>query len=291
MTRVASAAPEGPGVSPLLAEAEIRFTGAVDPSSLAAGERLVLAPAASLRAALEAVESEEGAGALAERVAASLSVDEGARRAVLRPAAALRARAPYVLVLSSRVRDAAGRPVLDPEGRQRPFVALFETGAVPGPPPRPVLTEVRADADTPEAGGEYVEVANLGEGALDLFGWKLAKRSASGALSSCLLSPPEEDLVPAGGVALLVGGAYDDRYPVPAGTPVVACGTTALLGGIANDRAPEILLVDPAGEIASSFGAGAVAPRCPGAAIRVEVEGPDAPSNLACAEDGGSPGW
>jgi hypothetical protein len=290
LTRVVSAAPEGPGISPALAEAEIRFTGPVDEASLEDGARLVLVPASALRAALVAVESDEGAGALGERVAASLSLDDGGRRVVLRPAAALRAHLPYALVLSSRARAADGRPVLDPEGRQRPFVCAFETGAAPGPPPRPVLTEVRADAETPEAGGEYVEIANLGEGDLDLFGFRLAKRTSSGALSSCALAPRPEDAVPPGGLAIAVGGAYDGRYALPAGTPVVPCGAVALLGGIANDRAPEILLVDPAGEIASSFGAGGGAPMCVTAAVRVEPEGPDAPWNLACAEGEGTPG-
>lgn len=290
LTRVLSASPEGTGISPVLAEAEVRFTSPVDAASVERGGRLVLVPAAALRAALEAVESDEGGDGLGERVAASVSLDDGGRRAVLRPAVALRAHAPYALVLSSRTRDAGGRPVLDPEGRQRPFVSSFETGAAPGPPPRPVLTEVRADAETPEAAGEYVEIANLGEGRLDLFGWRLAKRTASGALSSCLFAPREEDLVAPGALALATGGAYDGRYALPAGTPVVACGASALLGGIANDRPPEILLVDPAGEVASSFGVGGGAPRCAAAAVRVDPEGPDAPANLACAEGEGSPG-
>ena len=263
----------------------------MEAASLEDGERLVLVHAAALRAALEAVESDEGAAALAGRVPAALSLADGGRRAVLRPAAALRAHAPYVLVLSSRARDESGRPVLDPEGRQRPYVCAFETGAAPGPPPLPVLTEVRADAETPEAGGEYVEIANLGEGPLDLFGWRLAKRTSSGALSSCPLAPREEDVVEPGGLALAAGGAYDGRYALPAGTPVVPCGAAALLGGIANDRAPEILLVDPAGEVASSFGAGGVAPRCLEAALRLDPEGPDVASNLACAGEGSPGTW
>ena len=117
--------------------------------------------------------------------------------------------------------------------------------ARPGPPPRAVLTEVRADAETPEAGGEYVEVANLGEGTLDLSGWRLAKRTATGALSSCTVSAPPADAVAPGGVALVAGGAYDGRYALPDGRRVLACGATALLGGIANDRPPELLLLDP----------------------------------------------
>ncbi len=287
-TRVIGVEPAGGVVAPELPAAAITFSAPVSAEGLRDGRRLLLVPADALRAALDAVESEDGAPAPTEAVTASVAVEGGGTRAVLRPAAPLRARAAYALVLSSRVRDAEGRPVLDAEGRRRPSVATFETGAAAGPPPWPTLTEIRADAATPEAGGEYVELANLGEGPLDLYGHRLAKRTATGAIASCAL-PPDAVVAP-GAVALVVGGAYDGRYALPAGVALLACGGAALLGGLANDRPPEVLLLAPDGAVAASLGQGGIAPLCPAAAVRLDPAGPDEASNLACAEGEGTPG-
>ncbi len=283
--RVLGASPQGGGVSPL-ASAEVRFSDPVDPAGLLDGRRLVLAPASLVHDATDAVESDAGAGALPGAVECEIALADGGRRLVLSPLVPLRAYTPHALVLSSRVRAADGRQVLDPDGRRRTFVSSFETGAPVGPPPLPSLTEVRADAATPEAGGEYVEVANLGGGALDLSGWSLSKRTGSGALSSCTMVAPGAVLAP-GGVALVAGGAYDGRYDLPAGVPILTCGSSALLGGIANDRPPEILLANPLGEIAATFGA-AGAPVCPASAERIDPAAPDEAANIACTE--GSPG-
>jgi hypothetical protein len=290
LPRVVGASPTGAGVPPELDVAEVWFSEPVDPSSAVSAVRVVLAPAAALRAALAAVDADAGAESLPERVPAVVTLAEGGRRLVVRPTAPLHARASYALVLSSRLRAPDGRPVLDADGRSRPSVTAFETGAAAGPPPRPVVSEVRADAETPEAGGEYVELANRGEGTLDLTGFRLAKRSAAGALTSCALVPAPDERVAPGGRALVVGGAYDGRYATPAGTALVTCGASALLGGIANDRAPEILLVDPDGAVVSSLGAGGVAPGCAFAVERIDDDAPDGPENLACALDEGTPG-
>ena len=235
---------------------------------------------------IAAVESEAGASGAGVAVFAAL--EDGGRRVVLRPEAPLRSFTGYALVLSSRASAADGRPVLDLDGRRRTFVASFETGAADGSPPAPALTEVRSDAETPEAGGEYVEVANLGQGPLDIGGFRLAKRTATGALSSCAISAPTGGAVVApGAVALVSGGAYDGRYPLPAGVAVLACGTTALLGGIANDRAPEILLLDRLGTTVATLGANG-ARICAVALEKIDAAGLDALTNLACTA--GSPG-
>ncbi len=283
--RVLGASPEGGEVS-TLATAEVRFSEPVDPTGITDGSRLVLAPASVLAEAAAALESEAGAAALAGAVECAVALADGGRRVVLSPATPLRAYTPYALVLSSLIRAADGRPVLDPDGRRRTFVSRFETGAPEGQPPLPSLTEVRADAATPEAGGEYVEVANLGGGALDLEGWRLSKRTGTGALVSCAISAAGASVAP-GGVALVAGGSYDGRYELPPGVAVLGCGATALLGGIANDSAPEILLANPLGEVAATFGAGG-APICPAAAERIDPAGPDDSANIACT--GGSPG-
>ena len=151
------------------------------------------------------------------------------------------------------------------------------------PHPGPVLTEVLADADSPEAGGEYAEVANLGTGDADLVGYSLAKRSASGSFTRCPLVASAGGPVPPGGHALVVGGSYDGRYPLPAGTPVYRCGATALDGGLANDRAVALALEDPLGQLVSAMGVAEPAPRCTqGSLERIHPGGPDAASNLAC---------
>lgn len=282
--RVLGASPEGRGV-PTTAAAELRVSAPVDPAGLLDGRRLVLAEAAALRDVLAAVESDEGAAGAGVAVHAALA--DGGRRVVLRPVAPLRARTAHALVLSSRALAADGRPILDPDGRRRSFVASFETGAPEGPPPLPVLTEVRADAATPEAGGEYVEVANLGPGQLDLGGWRLGKRTATGALAWCTVSAPAAAALAQRGVALLVGGAWDGRHPLPAGVPALACGGSALLGGLANDRAPALVLADPLGEVQATLGARG-SRLCPRALERLDPSGPDEAWNLGCTE--GTPG-
>jgi hypothetical protein len=93
-----------------------------------------------------------------------------------------------------------------------------------------------------------------------------------------------------GGVALLVGGAYDGRYPLPPGISAFPCGATALLGGLANDRPPEVLLIGADGTTLATFGQGGIAPLCPAAAVRLDPAAPDEAWNLACAEGEGSPG-
>ncbi|MGA8893539.1 MAG: lamin tail domain-containing protein, partial [Anaeromyxobacteraceae bacterium] len=165
------------------------------------------------------------------------------------------------------------------------------TAATGAPVARLALTEVLADASTPQAGGEYVEVANLGSGDADLTGHHLAKRSASGAVSRCTLEP-QGGTLPAGAHGLVVGGGWDGRYKVPAGVPLFRCGATSLAGGLADDRAPALALESPSGAVLSGLGWAAPGIRCAGRSIeRVHPEGEDATANLACAAEApGTPG-
>jgi hypothetical protein len=284
LPRIVGALPGGEDV-PTTAVARIRFSAPIDPAGLLDGRRLVVAEAADLAAVLDAIEGEEGARGVG--LPARAALEGGATAVTLRPETPLRAHLGHVLVLSSRVRAADGRPVLDPEGRHRVFVATFETGAGEGPPPVPVLTEVRAVAEPPAAGGEYVEVANLGAGTLDLRGWRLGKRTGSGALTWCSIQGAASDAIAPGGVGLVVGGAWDGRYALPAGVPVLRCGASALDGGLADDRAPDLVLADPLGDVVATLGEGG-APTCAVALERVAPEGPDEEENLVCTE--GSPG-
>jgi len=163
--------------------------------------------------------------------------------------------------------------------------------ATGSPAPRVVLTEVLADAASPQAGGEFVEIANLGSGDADLTGWKLAKRSTSGAISRCTLEPGGGALPP-GGHGLVVGGGWDGRYPMPAGVPLFHCGATSLAGGLADDRAPSIALESASGAVVSGFGWAGPSLRCTGRSTeRIQPGGEDVASNLACAKEApGTPG-
>jgi hypothetical protein len=87
----------------------------------------------------------------------------------------------------------------------------------------------------------------------------------------------------------VVGGAWDGRYALPPGVALLRCGAAALLGGIANDRPPEILLLDPAGAIVATIG-GAGAPVCAAALEKADPAGADEPANLSCSEGEGTPG-
>ncbi len=170
----------------------------------------------------------------------------------------------------------------DLAANRSPWGPWREATTLPGVP-RPVLTEVLADAATPEAGGEYAEVANIGTADADLAGHALAKRTASGSFVRCTLEPLGGS-IPPGGHALVVGGAYDGRYPLPVAAALYRCGASALLGGLANDRAPALQLEAPGGEVLSSFGMAAPSLRCTARSVeRIHPAGPDATTNYACA--------
>lgn len=159
------------------------------------------------------------------------------------------------------------------------------------PVARPQITEVLASATSPQAGGEYAEVANLGSGGTDLAGFKLAKRSASGAVSRCTIAPGGPVLAP-GAHGLVVGGAWDQRYAAAGGVPVYHCGASSLLGGIPDDQPPALALESPAGALVSGFGWAQASTRCTGRSTeRIHPAGPDATVNYACATASpGTPG-
>jgi hypothetical protein len=284
LPRVVGVSPAGPEVEATLARVSVTFSAAVGPAGLTDGRRLLLVPEALATAARTAVESEAGAAGFDGAAPGQVALEAGGTRAALRLSAPLHARTSYVLLVSSRLRAAGGEPVLDAAGRRRATEVRYLTGASPGPSGRPVLTEMRVDAAAPEAGGEYVELQNLGPGPLDLFGLRLSKRTPTGGVSSCTLG---EATAAPGSAALVVGGAYDGRYALPAGTPVVTCGTSALLGGLSNDHPPALELSDGAGTVLSTLGAAGV-PRC-ATVVRLDPEGPDALENLACGEDDAAP--
>jgi hypothetical protein len=285
MVRVVEATPTGPGVAADV-EPTLRFSGPIAPDGLLDGRRFALVQGADLRAALEALESEEAGEGVAQP-AGTVLLEDSATRLRFRPSGPLPPGSAWALLLSSRARSADGRYVLDVEGRMRPTVVEFTVAALP--PPTVLLTEVLADAATPEAGGEYAEVLNLGPGPLDLAGWRFEKRTTAGAWSGCNIGEGAGGPVAVGAVALVVGGAWDGRYPLPGVTATYPCGATSLAGGIANDRPPELRLLDPSGAPAAHLDAAAV-PACAGA-LEADPLPPESGEGAACCRcTEGSPG-
>jgi hypothetical protein len=280
-TRIAGWSPSGSG-APRDPVVTVTFTA---PIGLAGGTLVALGRAADARALARALEAGEPPGPLAIPCDAA-PADDG-RRLELRPRSRLGGGAAFVLVVPPTLKDAEGRPVLDPDGYRRTFLGSFTT--VPGPPPRPAITEVRAVAAPPQAGGEYVEVLNLGEEPLDLSGWRLEKRTGTGSLAGCLVATAALALPP-GRFGLITSEAWDGRYPGAAGAVRFGCGGATLAGGLADDRAPEVRLLDPAGAPLATFGQAGSAPLCPAAVERIDLTGPDLAANLACAVGEGTPG-
>jgi hypothetical protein len=286
LPRIVSAAPSGivpaEGV-----RAEFTASHPLSPEGIVDGRRVAICRADDLAAVKKLAGQAGGLGPGAPVLAARSELEDGDRRIVVVPAAPLVPGARYAALLAPGVRASDGRPVLDPEGRQRPVVVEFEVApAAPGAPPpvHAAIVEVLSDAATPEAGGEYVEVLNLGDQPLDLAGFRLAKAGASGGtFTRCAIAPRLGGPVPPGGVAFVAGGAYDGRYALAAGTVVYGCGTSSLAGGLANDRPPALQLEDPAGGVVSSIGIAEPAPRCAGEAVaRLDPAGPDEAANFGC---------
>jgi hypothetical protein len=284
-TRIAGWSPSGTGVA-RSAMVTVDFTGPIAADGLAEGRLVALARATDARAVAHALESGEAPGPLA--LACESALSGGGRRIELRPGAPLAGGTAFAVLVAPTLRDTEGRPVLDPDGRRQTFVGSFST--VAGPPPHPVLTEVRAVATAPQAGGEYVELLNLGEEPLDLSGWRLEKRTGSGSLAGCTVDAAAVALPP-GQFGLIASGAWDGRYPIPDGTVRFSCGASTLAGGLADDRPPEVRLLDPSGALLATFGEDGVAPRCPAAVERIDPIGTDQPAGFACALEQGTPGW
>jgi hypothetical protein len=289
LPRITGWAPQGGEVA-LDAEAQVELSAPAGPAGVLDATRVALARATDAKAVAAAVARDGGLGPGDPVIPCEIALVEGGRRIVLTPRAPLSPGLAHVVVVGP-LHDADGHPILDPDGRRRTFLGPFRTVALPpGPPPVPVLTEARAVAASPAAGGEYAEVQDRGAGPLNLDGWRLEKRGASGAFSGCLLSLAEGGPVPPGGFALLTGAGWDRRYAVPPGTPRYACAGATLAGGLADDRPVDLRLLDPAGLVRTTLGA-AGAPRCPAALERLDPAGPDAPGNLGCTEGEGTPGW
>jgi hypothetical protein len=127
LARVITMSPSGV-VAPDAVTVEIAFSAPLDRAWIEGGRWFALCRQEDLRDVLRAIESEEGLGSAAPVVAARVELIDGGTRAILRPEGALTPEQSWAAVLSSRVRSADGRPVVDAEGKARSVAVLFATG-------------------------------------------------------------------------------------------------------------------------------------------------------------------
>jgi hypothetical protein len=141
-----------------------------------------------------------------------------------------------------------------------------------------------ATGTTGAAADEFVELYNAGASAVDVSGWKVVYRSASGTSDTTLATVPAGTSIAAGGFYLLGGSGY-----AGAATPDQSFGTgLASTGGAVGVRDASANLVDGAGwgtaTNALVEGAAAAAPPAtasPGSSIVRLPDGHDTDSNAA----------
>jgi hypothetical protein len=98
---------------------------------------------------------------------------------------------------------------------------------------------------TGSAGNEFVEVANVGTASVDVGGFRLVYRSASGTSDVALATIPAGTTIAAGGYYLFGGGSYSGA---PAADQSFSFGLAATGGGVG--------LRDAAGTLVDSVGYG-----------------------------------
>jgi hypothetical protein len=133
------------------------------------------------------------------------------------------------------------------EDGQTPLAAFaLETH---GDGPWVALTEVLANPVGLEPAQEFVELANLGDEAVDLTGWSLADEADGAPLPAGTTLGPDE-------VALLVADGYDPDAPgdSPAALDarIVRLGRSLGAQGLRNSG-EAVFLLDPAGTVVSSY--------------------------------------
>ena len=120
------------------------------------------------------------------------------------------------------------------------------------------------------AADEFVELANVGNGAADVGGYKVAYRSATGSSDVTLATIPEGTTIPAGGFYLLGGSAYSGS----------AAADQSFSGGLAS-AGGGLGLRDATGALVDSVGWG-------DGTTNVFVESHPAPAPPATAAPGSS---
>jgi lamin tail-like protein len=124
------------------------------------------------------------------------------------------------------------------------------TCAIPEEPPPPagaarLTVNEFSTGVTGALGNEFVEIANAGDAAADVGGFKLVYRSASGTSDVTLATIPAGTTIPAGGFYLLGGNAYAGSH---AANQSFSFGLSSTAGGIG--------LRNTAGSLVDSVGYG-----------------------------------
>ncbi|HOX47136.1 MAG TPA: Ig-like domain-containing protein [Myxococcota bacterium] len=250
----------------------------------------------------------------------------------LTPAGPLLAGAAYWVLVSSAVTDQASNPlvaelVLDENGRvvsprghasHRFQVragggeqtdggpdggpdggAWTEAGPADGPAPaalRLAWSEVLANPAGDEAAGEYLELASLETGPVELAGLRLDDQGGAEEgeeLATCAAGAPAS--LPPGGVALVVGRAFAPPAELPAGTLLLCTPRDSLTPrGLRNSGGEILVLRDALGRELTRFGGWLDFSAHEGCgARRAPLAGPDGeeawsfPGGPPCA----TPGW
>jgi hypothetical protein len=164
------------------------------------------------------------------------------------------------------------------------------------------ISEVMASptGSLPRADGEYLELWNLGAGAVDVGRLALVGRDA--VVRPLLGTPPPVPVfLRPGERALAVGASFDaGRYELPPGLPILRAATQRLLGHGLDDagaQAVSLLLLAEQGAASRlplqlSIFPGVRAPCAAGASLeRVFSPMPSEPIVFRCGDSGGTPGW
>ena len=164
----------------------------------------------------------------------------------------------------------------------------------PGPDPDPVsdglvVSEVMANP-IDEAKGEFVEIVNTGDAAVDLAGFVLSDGDASDTLEGYLGGTT---ILPAGGIAVVLDRNYVDLaepYSIPAAAVLLVTDDSTLGSGLSTDD-PVSLLAPDGVSVLSTYST----PFNPGngfSAERIDLSAPDTPDNwvICPCPSGSSPG-
>ena len=143
-----------------------------------------------------------------------------------------------------------------------------------------LITEVMANP-VDERRGEYVELMNLGEDAVDLAGWTLSDGDSSDVLQG--FEGGSTTLAGGGGFAVILDPDHDGDPVVPPGVTLLTGGDRRLGNGLSTDD--PVTLRDPAGVLVAAF----VSPFDPGNGTSAELGSLDGGAWQA-APCGASPG-
>ena len=159
---------------------------------------------------------------------------------------------------------------------------------------RIIINEILANATTPESGGEFVELYNSGNIAIDVAGWRLSDdddtNDTLGDYTGIHDWGRSGTVIPSGGFALCVHTKYDGRYTDflerecdPDNVLILTCATDTLIGNGFTNTGDTIVLSDHV-----TFTSTVTYTTDPGDGISLERKSPDSEEWVACTHIHGS---